>query len=128
MQNGHDAAVDDVGDLVAAGDDVQLVPVVDLENLHQRVGVAKRADEPRPSAGRRADDPAAPGDFAAFRSAVLDVAGHQPVVVIVEPGTVERPPRIARNSRQGSAGARRGGGGGLSGASAAGRLRSIALR
>src|SRR3954453_11284913 len=81
-ENRHHPAIDDVSDLVAARDDVQLVPVVDLEGRHQRVRVAERSDEARPCTRRGADNASAPGDFTAFRSPVLDVASHQPVVVV----------------------------------------------
>src|ERR1700751_2853307 len=61
----HDAPVDDVGERVSIGDNLNLVPLSRLDYGFQIVGTAKRGKQGRIFACLSCDDLAAPGDDAA---------------------------------------------------------------
>src|SRR3954471_21073627 len=92
----HDVAVDDVGELVAVSDDVNLVPLAQVDELHERVAIAEGADRAGPLAVLRSDDMAAPDDLrvGATGAGILDVAVVSRIVVPVQPVSTRAPFRI----------------------------------
>src|SRR6185369_4628781 len=75
-EGARDVAVQDFGNHVAAGDDVRLVPVIDLDDLQQLVAAAlERADDLRPPALRDVGELAAHGEEAAA-ALLVDLSGE----------------------------------------------------
>src|SRR5689334_4978284 len=85
-QNGHDVAIDDVCELIAACDDVNLIPLTEGDELHQLVPVTERTDRARTFAGLGSDNVPSPDDLrvGAAGAGILDVAVVAGIVIPVD--------------------------------------------
>ena len=84
-KHGHDLPVDDVGQLIPACDDVDLIPVIRFDQRHQASG-SPMDPIARGRFPHRLNHAAAPRHFAPRRAPVFDVPGHLAVVVDANPG------------------------------------------
>ena len=80
-EDGHDVSVDDVGEHVAIGDDLELVPLAGFDEGFHLVGGSEQGQQCWLLVGLGGYDLAAPGDDATVTVLLVELAGVAIVVV-----------------------------------------------